>query len=100
MVKKPKKGIYCAKCEGLVTIARKGKKRFFICENCGLIAHNPLPLIGMGARLVGGALVNRALKKSGVRNPERQDIVDEAKEIIFDNKDIPNGWKYIEKALQ
>lgn len=99
-MKKPKKGLYCSKCEGLITIAKKGKKRYFICDNCGVIAHNPLPLLGVGARIVGGAIANRFMKKSGIPKQAREEITEGVRDIIFDNKDIPNNLKLIEKALE
>ena len=63
MAKKKVKGIYCSNCQGLVEIYKKGKKKQYICENCGPIAHNPAPLIALGARAVGGFLARKAVSE-------------------------------------
>lgn len=58
-----KRPIHCAKCNNEITIAKKGKHRYFICPECGIIATNPVPLIPIATRLIGSAVVSKIGKK-------------------------------------
>lgn len=39
---KKKAHIHCNVCHNIVTVAKKGKHRYFICPQCGVIAYNPV----------------------------------------------------------
>ena len=56
---KQKKHIYCGHCESIAVWFKKGKHRRLICNNCGVIAHNPIPLLAMA----GSYLVKKGVEK-------------------------------------
>jgi len=59
MAKKQKRQFHCEKCGNPCDIYKKGKKhRVLVCQGCGVIATNPLPLI---AGIVGRKVAKKAL---------------------------------------
>lgn len=91
MAKRKVKGIYCSTCQGLVEVYKKGKKKQYICENCGPIAHNPLPLIALGARMVGGALARKAISKVQDNLSPQKKEVKEGHTVISKSPSLTNN---------
>lgn len=93
MVKKKKKQIHCI-CGTPADWYKKGKNhRVLVCSNCGIIANNPAPLVGL-ALSAGASLLKKKLSKT---TETTQTI---PKTAVFDSKDKPNiGERTINKVL-
>jgi len=92
MAKKPKKAIYCGNCEHVAVWYKKGKYRKLICDNCGVIAHNPVPLL-MAA---GSFLAKKGIQKIISPKTERTPPPEHAAIQYTDSKDKAN---YSERVI-
>lgn len=94
MARRSKKGVYCNLCHQKLTIAKKGKHKYYICPIHGVIAYNPLPLLGLVASAVAPTLIEKTKEKIFKTPPtkDKQPI----EHIITDSKDKPN---YSERVI-
>ena len=99
---KKKKGVYCSVCESEITIAKKGRKKFYICPRCGVIAHNPAPLIGMALSALTPTLIEKGKKLiSGKGESAEVGGASPKQKIISDSLDKPNkSERYVNMALR
>jgi len=86
MSKKAKKHIYCSNCEGVAVWYKKGKYRKLICDRCGVIAHNPIPLIAMA----GTFLAKKGIEKISEKISKPKSTPYESQHLITDSKDKAN----------
>lgn len=108
---KKKRQIHCSACGSPADWYKKGRKhRVLVCEKCGIIANNPIPLLG----LLGGAAARKALVTAGASaagayigkklvGEKTEQALDEAKTVFVDSLDKANPPKsawFIREALK
>ena len=113
---KRKRQFHCEKCGSPCEIYRKGKKhRVLICPECGVLATNPLPLLGLAASLIPKAVKgavgfvkkmlsggNSALSPSSSFTPTKAEPPASRQVITrrYDNLDKYNSKDKIDLALR
>jgi len=96
MAKKRKKAIYCGNCEGVAVWYKKGKYRKLICDRCGVIAHNPVPLIAAAASYLAPKVIEKVGEKFSKKSPPTE----KPQLIVTDSKDKANySERVINKVL-
>lgn len=102
MAKKKKKQLHCAQCGSHCEFYKKGKKhRVLVCENCGILATNPIPLAGMALSALAPSLIKKGKeiitgkKESDSVTPQKQTI-----RHIYDSAEIGNNESKIKLALR
>lgn len=94
MAKKRKKNIYCGNCEGIAVWYKKGKYRKLICDKCGVIAHNPVPLVAAAVSYLAPKVIEKVGEKFSSK--KATPTHEQPQHIITDSKDKPN---YSERVI-
>ena len=85
---KAKKGVYCGLCHNKLTIAKKGKHKYYICPIHNIIAYNPIPLLATLAASVAPTIIEKGSELFSKKSTPRQEAASQI--IKTDSLDKPN----------